>query len=88
MEKQEEIVTNVDDIDIEELDRKFEMMSRECADSMTGTGTGLNRPRKKRKSTKGEESGFIYVESTDYFPKEIRKQCKIGEYAENAEDNK
>lgn len=43
MEKQESIVTNIDDIDIEELDRKFEMMSRECADSMTGTGTGLVR---------------------------------------------
>lgn len=82
MEKKESIVTNIDDIDIEELDRKFEMMSRECADSMTGTGTGLNRLTKKRKSSKAEGSGFIYVEPSDYFPEEIRQQCKIGEYAE------
>ena len=26
-----------------------------------------------------------YTEPADYFPKEIRKKCKIGEYAEKKE---
>lgn len=34
------------------LDLKFEKMSRECANSMTGTGTGLKRSTQKVKKTK------------------------------------
>lgn len=29
-----------------------------------------------------------YTEPTDYFPKEVRKKLKIGEFAENKEENK
>lgn len=34
------------------LDLKFEKMSRECANKMTGTGTGLRKPTKKIKKSK------------------------------------
>ena len=34
------------------LDLKFEKMSRQCANSMTGTGTGLKKPNKKLKKNK------------------------------------
>lgn len=27
-------------------------------------------------------NGFDYIEPDDYFPEEIRKECKIGEYCE------
>ena len=35
------------------------------------------------------EKKIVYVEPADYFPKEIRKKYKLGEYAEtNAETEK
>ena len=33
---------------------------------------------KKRKSSLNEDG--IYIEPEDYFPKEIRRECKVGEY--------
>lgn len=34
------------------LDLKFEKMSRQCANSMTGTGTGLKKSTRKKTSSK------------------------------------
>ena len=34
------------------LDLKFEKMSRQTANNMTGTGTGLKKPNKKVKKSK------------------------------------
>ncbi len=36
------------------LDKKFEKMSRECANSMTGTGTGLKKSTQKVRKTKSK----------------------------------
>ena len=35
---------------------------------------------------KKKNSNIIYVEPMDYFPKELRKKYKLGEYAEDDED--
>ena len=32
------------------------------------------------------EKKIVYVEPADYFPKEIRKKYKLGEFAETQED--
>lgn len=49
MEKENVQVVNVDDIDIEALDRKFEMMSAECAEEMAKNFGAPDMNEKKRK---------------------------------------
>ena len=36
----------------------------------------------------GNEIKTAYIEPADYFPEEIRKKCKLGEYNEDPEDGK
>ena len=43
----EELNKRIEQGDDEALDEKFELMSRECAESMTGTGTGLKKETKE-----------------------------------------
>lgn len=43
----EELNKRIEQGDEEALDEKFELMSRECAESMTGTGTGLKKETKE-----------------------------------------
>lgn len=49
MEKENVQVVNVDDIDIDALDRKFEMMSAECAEEMAKNFGAPNMNEKKRR---------------------------------------
>lgn len=49
MEKENVQVVNVDDIDIEALDRKFELMSAECAEEMAKNFGAPDMTDKKRR---------------------------------------
>lgn len=49
MEKENVQVVNVDDIDIDALDRKFEMMSAECAEEMAKNFGAPDMNEKKRR---------------------------------------
>lgn len=49
MEKENVQSINVDDIDIEALDRKFEMMSAECAEEMAKNFGAPDMNEKKRR---------------------------------------
>ena len=49
MAKENVQVVNVDDIDIDALDRKFEMMSAECAEEMAKNFGAPDMTDKKRK---------------------------------------
>lgn len=50
MEKEKLQVINAEDIDIEALDRKFEMMSAECAEEMAKNFGAPDMNEKKRKA--------------------------------------
>ena len=43
------------------------------------------RMKKNRQTGKSKIDKPVYVEPSDYFPKEIRKKLKLGEYADQAE---
>lgn len=52
-------------------------------DEIVCKDTNVKIAERKDKSLKGEYRELAYVEPADYFPEDIRKKCKIGEYAED-----
>ena len=56
MEKGKVQSVNVDDFDIDEIDRKFEMMSAECAEEMAKNFGAPDMNEKKRKELAAKQN--------------------------------
>ena len=63
----------------EELEKLFEGMSRETAREIANQHTPTKRATKKK---------VVYIEPADYIPEDIRRELKLGEFAEPKEDEK
>lgn len=73
-------ITNRKLPDDEELEKLWAGMSREAARE------AANQNSPQRRTQKNKPKKVVYAEPADYFPEELRRKYKLGEFAEPKEE--